>query len=78
MENTKTIEELINEVNARNSANVYDEERERAYYERMSKLYDSYIEESALITKRFKIRVLITMGVIVAGFTAFFLMRALT
>jgi deoxyadenosine/deoxycytidine kinase len=62
MANTKTLEELIEEVSDRNMKAEYDTDREEAYYKKMEKLYNAYVDENDEITKKYKIRTYFLVG----------------
>ena len=78
MDNTKTLEELIEEVSDRNMKAEYDTDREDAYYKKMEKLYNAYIDESDEITKKYKIRTYFLLGAIVSVYIGFFVWRAVS
>ena len=78
MDNTKTLEELIEEVSDRNMKAEYDTDREDAYYKKMEKIYNAYIDESDEITKKYKIRTYFLLGAIISVYIGFFVWKAMT
>ena len=78
MANTKTLEELIEEVRDRNMKAEYDTDREEAYYKKMEKLYNAYVDENDEITKKYKIRTYFLVGAIISVYIGFFVWKATT
>ena len=78
MANTKTLEELIEEVSDRNMKAEYDTDREEAYYKKMEKIYNAYIDESDEITKKYKIRTYFLVGAIVSVYIGFFVWKVVS
>jgi deoxyadenosine/deoxycytidine kinase len=78
MANTKTLEELIEEVSDRNMKAEYDTDREEAYYKKMEKLYNAYVDENDEITKKYKIRTYFFLGAIISVYIGFFVWKATT
>ena len=56
MANTKDLQEVIDDIHERNRNVEYDTDREEAYYKKMEKLYNAYVDENDEITKKYKIR----------------------
>jgi hypothetical protein len=78
MEHTKTLEELIEEVSDRNMKAEYDEDKEKAYYDKMERIYNAYVDDNKSITKSFKIKAYTVIGITVAIYTAYFVWRAMS
>ena len=78
MANTKDLQEVIDDIHKRNRNVEYDGESEKAYHDRMMKLYDTYIDESDEITRKYKIRTFIFLGLLFTTYIAFFIWRSMT
>ena len=52
MANTKDLQEVIDDIHERNRNDEYDTDREEAYYKKMEKLYNAYVDENDEITKK--------------------------
>ena len=76
MANTKDLQEVIDDIHERNRNVEYDTDREEAYYKKMEKLYNAYVDENDEITKKYKIRSFIFLGLLFTTYIAFFVWRA--
>ena len=78
MANTKDLQEVIDDIHERNRNVEYDTDREEAYYKKMEKLYNAYVDENDEITKKYKIRTYFLLGAIVSVYIGFFVCKAMT
>ena len=78
MANTKDLQEVIDDIHERNRNVEYDTDREDAYYKKMEKLYNAYVDENDEITKKYKIRTYFLLGAIVSLYIGFFVWKATT
>lgn len=78
MANTKDLQEVIDDIHERNRNVEYDTDREDAYYKKMEKLYNAYVDENDEITKKYKIRTYFLLGAIVSVYIGFFVWKAMT
>ena len=78
MANTKDLQEVIDDIHERNRNVDYDTDREEAYYKKMEKLYNAYVDENDEITKKYKIRTYFLLGAIVSVYIGFFVWKAMT
>ena len=78
MANTKDLQEVIDDIHERNRNVEYDTDREEAYYKKMEKLYNAYVDENDEITKKYKIRTYFLLGAIVSVYIGFFVWKATT
>ncbi len=78
MANTKDLQEVIDDIHERNRNVEYDTDREDAYYKKMEKLYNAYVDENDEITKKYKIRTYFLLGAIVSVYIGFFVWKATT
>jgi len=78
MANTKDLQEVIDDIHERNRNVEYDTDREEAYYKKMEKLYNAYVDENDEITKKYKIRTYFLLGAIVSVYIGFFVWKAMT
>ena len=78
MAKTKDLQEVIDDIHERNRNVEYDTDREDAYYKKMEKLYNAYVDENDEITKKYKIRTYFLLGAIVSVYIGFFVWKAMT
>ena len=78
MANTKDLQKVIDDIHERNRNVDYDTDREEAYYKKMEKLYNAYVDENDEITKKYKIRTYFLLGAIVSVYIGFFVWKAMT
>ena len=76
MDNTKDLQELIDDIHERNEKIERDLDREQAYHDRMMKLYDRYIEANDRMTRRYKLSTYIFLGTLITAYIGFFILRA--
>lgn len=78
MEHTKDLQQVIDEVHERNMKVTRDGKAEKAYHDKMMKLYDRYIEDNDRATRMYKIKTCIFLGVLITVYIAYFAWRAAT
>jgi len=78
MEHTKDLQEVIDDIHERNRSVEYDTDREDAYYKKMEKLYNAYVDENDEITKKYKIRTYFLVGAIVSVYVGFFVWKVVS
>ena len=77
MEHIKTLEEMIKEIHDRNIKAEYNNDREEAHDKKMEKLYNAYVNESAEITRKYKIRTYFLLGAIISVYVGFFVWKVM-
>ena len=78
MEHTKDLQEVIDGIHERNMKAEYGDDKEKAYYDKMERMYNAYVDDSKSITNSFKIKAYTVIGITVAIYTAYFVWRAMS